>query len=396
MIQTRPSVTLHSFDCGPVPAEVSISRFQGASGVEEYHLVVRPTQCGDLAAQLEWLTSAYHAALGSLAIGSATCILRRFFCSDLTNQADVLKAHRIAGPDEPCAISCVCQPPAPPARLALWAYHVNDPSGALDRSKSGATLTLNRGELSHLWTTGATHAEKHTPYDQTEAILESHEDSLNACGICLADNVIRTWFFVRDIDANYKGLVDARRDVFARRGLTPDTHFIASTGVGGASADTAATVSMDAYAISGVRADQIQFLSAPDHLSPTYIYGVTFERGVSVSYRDRRHVVISGTASIDSEGRIVHPGDVSRQLDHALDNVEALLTEAGAAFADVCSFIVYVRDASDLDLARRVMRERFGEAPCQVVVAPVCRPGWLIEVECQAIVPAENPALPAF
>jgi hypothetical protein len=42
------------------------------------------------------------------------------------------------------------------------------------------------------------------------------------------------------------------------------------------------------------------------------------------------------------------------------------------------------------------MTERFPDAPIQVVQAPVCRPGWLIEVEGIAIVPAENPNLPSF
>ena len=399
MIQTQPSVAFYSFDCGEFPAAVSISRFRGQSGVEEYHLVVRPMEYGSVAAQLEWVARAYQSALGSVGLDSGTCVLRRFFCSDLPNQADVLETYPYANhgePDEPCAVSWVCQPPVPPAKVALWAYHVNDPGGALDKRMEGTSLSLRRGELAHLWTTGVTCTDKDTSYGQTEGILEKYEDCLEAHGSRLADHVIRTWFFVRDVDVNYHGLVAARREIFARRGLTPDTHFIASTGVGGASADIAAIVSMDAYAISGVRGDQIRFLSAPGHLSPTYVYGVTFERGVSVEYQDRKHVLISGTASIDSAGRIVHPGDVLRQLDHTLDNMEALLLEAGAAFADVCAFIVYVRDPSDLDVAGRVMRERFGEAPCQVVVAPVCRPGWLVEIECQAIVPASSPALPAF
>ncbi len=70
--------------------------------------------------------------------------------------------------------------------------------------------------------------------------------------------------------------------------------------------DFAADVMMDAYAISGVRKEQIRYLSAPDHLSPTHVYGVTFERGVSVAYQDRKHIIISGTASIDSAGKIVY------------------------------------------------------------------------------------------
>ncbi len=199
------------------------------------------------------------------------------------------------------------------------------------------------------------------------------------------------------MDANYQGLVDARRDFFARKGLTPDTHFIASTGIEARSRTLAATVSMDAYAISGVRADQIQFLSAPDHLSPTYIYGVTFERGVSVAYQDRKHVIISGTASIDSEGRIVHPGDV---LPPARPHAGQRRSPAARGRRGICKTCVRLSSTCATraisTLAERVMRERFGETPCQVVIAPVCRPGWLVEIECQAIAPADHPTLPCF
>lgn len=388
-----------SFDCGLLPVEASISRFRGESGVAEYHLMVRATDYASVGDQLDWMLSAYTSALRSIGLDPGTCVFRRFFCSDLPNQAAVLKAYPFADPDiqeEPCAVSWVCQPPAPPAKLGLWAYHVSDPCGALDKTRQGASLSLRRGELAHLWTTGVTCTDQDTSYAQTEGILARYEDCLDARGLTLADHVIRTWFFVQNVDANYKGLVDARREIFAQRGLTPDTHFIASTGIEGAAADVTAKVLMDAYTIGGVRKEQIEFLSAPDHLGPTYVYGVTFERGVSVAYRDRKHVTISGTASIDSAGNIMYPGDVLRQLDRALSNVEALLQDADATLRDVCMFIVYVRDPSDLVAVEQAVRERFGPTPIQVVVAPVCRPGWLVEIECQAIVPASNPALPAF
>ena len=399
MIDMHSHVRFHSIDCGTLPVEVSISRFQGESGVEEFHLMVRPTKYGSIAAQLEWVYDAYRNALASIGLDADTALMRRFFCSDLPNQASVLDSFPFANPAEPdefCAVSRVCQPPAGPAKVALWAYHVSDPGGALEKDKDGASLSLKRGELSHIWTTGLTCTDKDTSYHQTKGIFEKYEGCLEPMGLTLADHVIRTWFYVQNVDVHYGGLVAARKQVFEERGLTPDTHFIASTGIEGTSTNIAAKVMMDAYAISGVHSDQIEFLSAPDYLSPTHVYGVTFERGVSVAYQDRKHISISGTASIDSDGRIVHPGDVLQQLDRTLENVEALLKEADAGLGDVCMFIVYVRDPSDMAVTEKVMRERFGSAPMQIVTAPVCRPGWLIEIECQAIIPATSPSLPAF
>lgn len=398
MIQTQPSTAYYSLESG-LPASVRVSRFQGESGVEEYHIIVQPTEYDDVETQLGWIDEAYELALSYLEVGLETSVLRRFFCSDLVNQAGAMRSRPISDPnnaDSPCAVSWVGQPPAPPAKVALWAYHIYDAHAELQKRTDRSSLTIKRGDLEHMWTTGVACPGKATSYEQTQSILHSYRNMLELQGLSLADNVIRTWFFVRDVDASYQGLVDARGELFARHGLTADTHYIASTGIEGTSADVAATVTMDAYAISGLVPDQIQFLSAEDFLSPTSVYGVTFERGVSVAYSDRKHILISGTASIDSEGHIVYPGCVLKQLDRTLQNIDALLREAGATFRDTCVFIVYVRDPIDVDTVNKALSERLGEAPYQIVVAPVCRPGWLIEIECQAVVSTSCPALPAF
>ena len=52
-------------------------------------------------------------------------------------------------------------------------------------------------------------------------------------GCKLADNCIRTWFFVQNVDVNYAGVVKARNEVFVTQNLTEKTHYIASTGIGG-------------------------------------------------------------------------------------------------------------------------------------------------------------------
>jgi enamine deaminase RidA (YjgF/YER057c/UK114 family) len=382
---------------GELPVSVSVSRFCGQGGVEEYHLVARPTACGNIGTQLEWVSGAYRQTLEDLGLDAQTAVFKRFFCSDLANQAAALEACPISNPhrlDEPCAVSWSGQSPMSPAKVALWAYHFNDAGRNLEKCREGACLTLRRNGLRHHWTTGIACPNGDTSYDQTRGIFDKYDSFLKERNLSLADSVLRTWLFVEDIDSNYQEVVAARREVFAERGLTRDTHFIASTGIEGASVDAGAKITMDAYAISGVRREQVEYLAALDHLSPTHVYGVTFERGTSVSYRDRKHIIISGTASIDDTGEILYEGDVPRQLERTLENVEALLEQAGATLEDMCVFVVYVRDPADHVLVWKLMRDRFGQAPIEVVLAPVCRPGWLVEVEGMAILPSSNPGLP--
>ena len=204
-------------------------------------------------------------------------------------------------------------------------------------------------------------------------------------GCTLKDNAIRTWLFVNDVDLNYGGVVRARNQVFFTQGLKHDTHFIASTGIGGRQQDPNVLCQMDNYAVKGISEEQVHYLYAPTHLNRTSDYGVSFERGTYIDYGDRRHVFISGTASINNKGLVVHEKDIVKQTQRMWENVEALLAEADCSFDDVPLLIVYLRDTADYAVVHALFEERFPEKPYVIVHAPVCRTGWLVEMECMAV-----------
>ena len=231
---------------------------------------------------------------------------------------------------------------------------------------------------------------------QTAAIFNAYETLLASKGMSVADNCLRTWLFVRDVDTHYGGVVKGRRDHFNGIGLTPDTHFIASTGIAGFSARPEQLVRMDAYAVSGLKEEQIQYLHAYDHLSPTALYGVTFERGTAVTYGDRRHVYISGTASIDKDGKVVHVDDPVKQAERMLENVSALLQEAGAGMEDLMYSLVYLRDMADYPRVCEVLQHHCPSLDPIYVLAPVCRPAWLVEMEGMAITGKGDSSFAAF
>ena len=383
----------------PGTAAINVSRFRGASGVTEWHITVAPESAGTFDDHIAQVETGYRAALAANGLGLDTAVWRRFFCSDIANQAPVLRNHAFSDPsggDDPCAVSQVGQTPLAHAKVALWACHIADPDGTLERSHDGTTLTLRRGNMTHLWSTNMVCPAVESAAAQTHAVFTDYTTRLDAHGLTLADHVIRTWLFQPNIDLDYPGMVTTRREFFAAHGLTADTHFIASTGIAGTHSLPTTRVFMDAYAIGGIRHDQIDFVAALDHLGPTYDYGVTFERATAVSYQDRKQIFISGTASIDPRGEIVHPGDVLLQLDRTLGNIASLLASAGATLADMLVFIVYLRDPSDHARILPVLRERLGDAPMLVLDAPVCRPGWLIEIEGFATIPASNPEFPPY
>jgi enamine deaminase RidA (YjgF/YER057c/UK114 family) len=247
----------------------------------------------------------------------------------------------------------------------------------------------------HIWRMGLTSPQGDSA-QQTETILANYEEMLKKFDATLAQHCIRTWFFVRDVDTQYAGMVRARRDNFVEQGLTPQTHYIASTGIGGGPADTKALIQLGTYALTGFQPEQQRYLYAKTHLNPTYEYGVTFERGTRMEYGDRSHIFISGTASINNRGEVVHIGDIRRQTLRMWENVEALLSEGDMDFSDVAHLVVYLRDTADYEVVCNMFRERFPDIPTVITLAPVCRPTWLIEMECVAVKSNNNPNFRTF
>ena len=306
----------------------------------------------------------------------------------------------MGAPDEgPVAVSIVQQPPAHGAKLALLAYHVEREAPVVKRNLGHHHTLVEMGGLRHLWSTRMCAAADVGPAsaaDQTREVFRDLIGALAAQGGTLRDDCVRTWLYIRDVDVFYQDMVKSRAEIFNREGLTGDTHFIASTGIEGACAHHYDLVAMDAYSVLGLAPGQVSYLNDFDHLCATKDYGVTFERATRVAYGDRAHIFMSGTASIDGEGWVVHPGDVLRQLDRALENVDALLANGEAKLADLTHLIVYLRDRGDYGAVRDRLGERFPDLPTQIVQGPVCRPEWLIEVEGIAATATHKPDWPAF
>jgi len=369
-------------------ARADIFSFDNGTEVREYHAMIHVSQTGlPFAKQLEAVLNAYDRLVNDTLPG-AQAVFKRYFLSDAANQQDEV----IVADMTDCAKSIIQQAPLDGTKIALWVYLMT----GVNSSITGSGLyAVNHGQFRHLWNGSAHNLAANSEY-QTRLLFNEYNMQLLQEGCTLEANCIRTWFFVNDVDLNYGGVVRARNQFFFTQGLTVHTHFIASTGIGGRQADPNVLSQMDNYAIQGIQREQIHYLYAPTHLNRTSDYGVSFERGTRVDYRDRRHVFISGTASINNKGEVKYPKNIVRQTERMWENVEALLAEAECTFDDVCEMVVYLRDTADYNLVSDMYRERFPGRPYVIVHAPVCRPGWLIEMECMAVKQVNNPSLPAF
>ena len=358
-------------------AYAEVFSFSNDTEAKEYHITVHISNTGlNFRQQLETLINSYNEIRISLS-GNAVAVFKRYFLSDSANQENEVFDMETSD----CAISVIQQAPIDGSKVALWAYLI---TGVKTRVLPNGLYMVKHNAYTHLWLGNCNIQEINSEY-QTRMMLQNYVIKLIEAGCTLADNCVRTWFFINDIDNNYTGVVKARNDIFMTQNLTPDTHYISSTGIGGRQSNHEILAQMDAYSINGIEHGQMKYVYAPENMNRTSEYGVSFERGTYIDYGDRRHIFISGTASIDNKGNILYPENIKRQTLRMLENVGALLKEADMDFTNIGITIVYLRDIADYTTVKNMFDDKFKNSSCIIVNASVCRPGWLIEMECMGV-----------
>lgn len=351
------------------------------SWLQFYYSIIpdHPEQIED---QIRTIERAEQELFKTLNVDLDGSVVKRFFSSDLINHRDALVAYKKRQTTD-FYFSLTEQPSVSAVKLALLGMCLNNITGKF-RDDNVFYCDTTSG-IRHIF---VEHLIDPDPVEdsakQTERIFSFLKDKLAKHNATIEDNVLRTWIYVPHVDADYPGIVKARKEIFDSINLTKDTHYIASTGIQGGSGDQFARVSMDAYAVTGLDETKIRYIQALDHLSPTHIYGVTFERATAIEMGNTDFLFISGTASIDNKGDVVYPGDVVKQTERTLINISALLASAGFSETDLSSFMIYLRDPADLSFVKPPIDQYAGNLPAVYVKAPVCRPGWLIEIEATA------------
>ncbi len=101
-------------------------------------------------------------------------------------------------------------------------------------------------------------------------------------------------------------------------------------------------------------------------------------------------VFVAGQIPLDpNTGAIVGEGDVTKQTQQVMANLEAILTEAGAKFDNVVKTTVFLADMNDFAAMNAVYAKYFDEAtaPARACVQVSRLPkDVLVEIECIAVV----------
>lgn len=133
-------------------------------------------------------------------------------------------------------------------------------------------------------------------------------------------------------------------------------------------------------------------------LNEAYDYGSAFSRGMRIDLNGLTILLISGTASIDEQGRTVHVGDFRAQQRRTYENITKLLASEGATWHDIVRTTCYLRDIERDYQAFNEERTQFfkeqGLDPLPAstgIQAILCRPDLLIEIEAIAMFRRETP-----
>lgn len=221
------------------------------------------------------------------------------------------------------------------------------------------------------------------PASQARSILERMDATLRAANMEFAD-VVRTWFYNRDITGWYGEFNRVRTRFFESHGVFQRI-VPASTGVGGAD--------IGAFALTaGLLA--IRPKDAPGRTTavdsplqcPATNYGSSFSRAVAVALPDHARLLVSGTASISPQGQTEHVGDIDAQVNKTFEVVGTILETREFDWDDVTNGVAYVKRVQDLPIVEDFLkRNRFEQLPLLVVHADICRDDLLFELEVNAI-----------
>ncbi|MDT0611799.1 RidA family protein [Streptomyces lancefieldiae] len=117
--------------------------------------------------------------------------------------------------------------------------------------------------------------------------------------------------------------------------------------------------------------------------------GMGFNQGEVVSGHSRT-LYISGQTAMSKEGEPEHDGDMAAQLALAIDNVEAVLAEAGMSLSNLVRLNVYTTDVDLLFPHYGLLAGRLGAAGVRPTttmlgVTRLAIPGQMVELEGTAV-----------
>jgi len=227
-------------------------------------------------------------------------------------------------------------------------------------------------------------ADAVTAKTEIENIFTDLDLTLHNAGFEL-NNLVRTWFYLKEILPVYDVFNAVRNDSYA--GKINEWCVPASTGIQGAPS-TGRELSVDAIAIRSTNDPwpKIHVMTSPQQ-PEAKTYGALFSRGIEIVWPQYKILHISGTASIDETGRSVHTDEPELQIMNTLNNILSLLNKYDATMTNVVHACAFFKSQDLEALFDNIIRKNNWNAlPCLRLRGDICRHDLFFEMDCIAVV----------
>lgn len=353
--------------------------------------------------QARVLYDALDEVLHGLSAGADHVVIEKAFFRNLPGDYDDFDQTRgefyrkrgLVGDSLP-AITCLGQSPCNPGvdiEMQIYAIIPASPDAVtietVSAPREGVSVKLVEvGRARHLFINNATGQPLNGEADgfrrQSDCVFRLVRDTLAQYGGSFS-NVLRTWFYLPDIDGDYVELNSSRNTFVSEEQIA---RLPASTAIGAMVRPGTARCALDVYALLNPEIARIEVMSAPV-LNEASEYGSAFSRGVKMTLSESTYLFVSATPGIDKSGAAVQPGNLRAQMEQMLFNVEELLRAEGASWSDLTHAVTYLKSSDQLELFEDLCASReIVDVPHSIVCADLCRSELVSEMEVVAVIPS--------
>jgi enamine deaminase RidA (YjgF/YER057c/UK114 family) len=223
---------------------------------------------------------------------------------------------------------------------------------------------------------------------QSEQSFKMLDVSLNKVGMDIG-NVARTWFYLNDLLNWYDDFNSVRNNYFTIKGVF-EGMVPASTGIGAGNLRSSSLL-LGGYALKKKQNSiKTKAVESPFQC-PASDYKSSFSRAVEINHPDYRHLIVSGTASITSEGKTANIGSISKQIELTMKVVYGILQSREMTWENVTRGIIYFKNINDINSFENYCSDNhIPELPLSMIKADICRNDLLFEIEVDAITIYKN------
>lgn len=197
-------------------------------------------------------------------------------------------------------------------------------------------------------------------------------------------NPFRFWNYLPNInqgegdDETYKLFCSGRLKAFEKLGIAADS-FPAASALGHRS--DGAVIYVFSSSSKPQHFKNKKQVNAYEYPRQYGISSPSFARATALNLETTPYLFISGTASIIGH-KTVEVGNLDRQLEVTINNIEHLLETANPDNRSLSTFKVYVRYSDHIERTKEWLKARFPNVESVITIADICRDDLLVEIEC--------------